>query len=220
MVFVTAEFGPTWMGDYHLLYKMMKTCKDAGFDAVKLQSFNKSHLNSRYWRIKGAVTHYNVNEVDSIAKEVGIQWYCMPTMVEDIDWLAPYVKMWKIRYRDQDNIPLIKKVLEQKQTTFISTNHPEKWKFEKHVYPMYCINKYPTPADEVDFEKMKDFKGYSCHTPDVVHVMLSINTGIKFLEVHISPDKSDPLVVDNPVSFGLNDLHSLIERVRIWQKQV
>jgi sialic acid synthase SpsE len=218
MVFITAEIGTSWMGDYHTLYKIMKACKDAGFDAVKLQAFNKSHLKSKYWRIDNAVTHYNVNEIDSIAKLAGIKWYCTPCYVEAVDFLAPYVDMWKIMYKDRNNLELINKVLDYEQTTLISTDEPNKYgALHKKAHSMYCISKYPTPKEEIDLKKMKEYDGYSCHTPEITHIMLAAGLGLKFLEVHVTPDKTDPLVVDNNVAFDLNELHSLIERVRIGQ---
>ena len=216
MVLITAELGPTWMGDYHTLFRLMKGCKDAGIDAVKLQAFDKPHLNSRYWRIKGAVTVHNIDEINSIAKEVGIRWYCTPCSESYIDWIAPYVNMWKIRYRDQTNYPLINKILDKKQTMLISTNEPDKWRGDRLIHPIYCINKYPTPVDDVDLERMKEFHGYSCHTPVMTHIMLAVGTGIKFLEIHVTPDRTDRLVVDNSISFQLNELPDLVDRIRIW----
>ena len=41
MVFITAEIGVNWDGDFELAEKMMKNAKDAGCNAVKFQSFNE-----------------------------------------------------------------------------------------------------------------------------------------------------------------------------------
>jgi sialic acid synthase SpsE len=41
LVFVTAEIGMNWDGDFSLIEKMMNDAKDTGFDAVKLQSFDE-----------------------------------------------------------------------------------------------------------------------------------------------------------------------------------
>ena len=39
MVFIVAEIGVNWNGNYDLLDEMMKHAKESGCNAVKLQSF-------------------------------------------------------------------------------------------------------------------------------------------------------------------------------------
>ena len=41
MVFVVAEIGVNWDGDFEIAKSMMKNAKNAGCNAVKFQSFNE-----------------------------------------------------------------------------------------------------------------------------------------------------------------------------------
>ena len=41
-MFIVAEIGVNWKGDYELLEKMLINAKSAGFDSVKFQAFNES----------------------------------------------------------------------------------------------------------------------------------------------------------------------------------
>jgi len=218
LTFLVAELGPTWMGDYKLLYKMMQDCKDAGVDAVKLQAFLYEDLNSRHWRIAGTVTRMNVEIIDDIAKQVGIEWFCMPTYEGAVDFLNPYMKRWKIRYRDRNKIELMSAMLDTKKPIYISTNKPEY--FGDDVHPLYCINKYPTPTNEVNIDEMRKYYGYSCHTVNEAHLEKVIKeVKPKYLELHITPDINDPMVVDNIVSYDLNVLKLLVSKIRKWEQE-
>ena len=88
MTFIIAEIGVNWDGDFELVKKMMKKSKDAGCNAVKFQAFNQkilgNHPESKRL-LKSAISDYNVERIDEISKEIGIEWICTPMYVEAVD---------------------------------------------------------------------------------------------------------------------------------------
>lgn len=215
-MFITAEIGTHWKGDLHLLEYIIKLCKKAGFDAVKLQAFRLEDLNSRHYRLSSSVTEHNVAKIDEICRRIGIEWYCMPTYVEVVDFLDPYVKRYKIRYRDSGDVSLLSKVISRGKPVIMSCLNPLPDTTKKsNIKTLYCINKYPHTEDEINYERMKAFDGFSCHCPEVRCCALAArNAGIEYLEVHVTQDKNDDTLVDNPVAFDLVDCKRLIGWVR------
>ena len=101
LVFITAEIGVNWDGDFILIEKMMRDAKNSGCDAVKLQAFNEKIISEHPQKnrlLKSSVSKNNIEQIDSISKKIGIEWYCTPMYPDAIDFLDPFVKRYKIRY--------------------------------------------------------------------------------------------------------------------------
>ena len=212
-MFITAEIGTHWKGDFKLLDRIVKKCKEVGFNAVKLQAFRLQDLNSRYYRCKASVTPDYLPKIDKICRHVGIEWYCMPTYVEAVDFLDPYVNRFKIRYRDSEDVSLLHKIFSKGKPVIISSEEPKN-ATNGQVTTLYCINKYPHTMEEVDYKKMERFDGFSCHCSKLECVLKAVEHGITHLEVHITQDPKDPTLADNPVAFNLDDCKHMIESVR------
>jgi len=213
-VFITAELSTNWEGDINNLVKLMVACKQAGCNAVKLQAFKKEHLSSgRFERLASSVTAENIAEIDKAAKYVGIEWYCTPCYPEAVDFLDPYVNRYKIRFKDCHNTALWERIMKTGKKVIMACDEPMRFDTGK-IKTLYCISKYPTPKEDIDYDLMKKYDGFSCHTPDVSTVIKSVlNGGINYLEMHITPDKDKDLI-DNKVSFDIKYLKALIDQIR------
>ena len=119
-IFIIAEIGVNWEGDFNLVKNMMENAKNAGCSVVKFQSFNKeilgNHLESDKL-MKTSISPDNIEKISEISKTVGIEWFCTPMYVEAVDFLDPYVKRFKIREFDSRQLlknktkELIEKIL-------------------------------------------------------------------------------------------------------------
>ena len=91
-IFVVAEIGVNWDGDFELVKKMMRHAKKSGCNAVKFQAYThelvKNHPESSRL-IKSAITNSNIKKIDQLAKSVDIEWFCTPMYPEAIDFLDP-----------------------------------------------------------------------------------------------------------------------------------
>ena len=75
MVFIIAEIGVNWDGDFDLLRNMVEKAKRAGCNAVKFQAFQKDLVekhpeSSRL--MQSAISEENIEKVNEICKNLGI----------------------------------------------------------------------------------------------------------------------------------------------------
>ncbi len=94
MVLIIAEIGVNWDGDFDLVKQMMYKLKLLGINTVKFQAFTlemvKNHPESNRL-MNSSITKENVEKIDNIAKEVGIEWFCTPMYPEAVDFLDRFV---------------------------------------------------------------------------------------------------------------------------------
>ena len=225
MMFIVAELGVNWNGDFELVQKMMLNAKTLGCNAVKFQAYNETILGNHPelpLLMKSTITEENIQRIDQIANDIGIEWFCTPMYPEAVTFLNPFVKRFKIRELDGRELlkdkqtPLIDAVINTGKEIFVSSEKsPE---FCKHydnsnIKWLYCVPKYPCNLDEINFKEISNFHGYSNHCPDVIAPLTAAILGAEIIEVHITSDKSKPFV-DNNVSFDFKELENLIELVR------
>ena len=229
MTFIIAEIGVNWDGDFELVKKMMKKSKDAGCNAVKFQAFNQkilgNHPESKRL-LKSAISDYNVERIDEISKEIGIEWICTPMYVEAVDIIEPYVQRYKIRTYDGkllvNNRPsaLFDRLVQTKKQVIVSSEEtPKNSNLWKHplIKWLYCVPKYPRELSDLSFSNFNDFQGYSNHCTNFLAPLYSVILGSEIVEIHVTDDKLKDYV-DNAVSFNFKELHELIENINNIKK--
>jgi len=221
LVFITAELGTTWMGDYATLLELVSSCKNMGFNAIKLQALKEDkllrHSELDYYK-RASVCVENIDRINQICKNVGIEWYCTPTYPEAVDFLDPYVNRFKISVADSNNLKLLDKVYSTGKEVIISTEKPMK-DIKNHatrIKNLYCIPKYPTDYTEINFEAIKFFDGYSNHCLNPLVMFQAVERGIQYLEFHITSSK-DPFLIDNNVAFNLLEAYDIVRWIRYYE---
>ena len=229
MVFITAEIGVNWEGDFNLAEKMMIDAKNAGCDAVKFQAFDEKIVSEHPKKnrlLKSSISRNNIEQINSISKKVGIEWYCTPMYHDAIDFLDSFVKRYKIRYNDSlslhENIttPLISKALETGKQIIISTQkNPKQLELynNNNVKWLYVVPKYPCSIDDLDFSHLSDFDGFSNHCIHFLAPLSAVILGAKMIEIHVTSNK-DKDFIDNPVSFDTNETKKLVTLIRYAEK--
>jgi sialic acid synthase SpsE len=227
MVFITAEIGVNWDGNFELVEKMMLDAKNSNCDAVKFQAFNEKMVKDHPEKnrlLKTSISKENIEQINSISKKIGIEWYCTPMYEEAIDFLDPFVNRYKIRYGDsldlhnKINSKLISKVLETgKQTIISSQKSPKNLQNYDNVKWLYVVPKYPCPIDELDFSHLSDFDGYSNHCLDYLAPLSAAILGASMIEIHVTSDKNKNFI-DNQVSFNPEEVTMLVDLIRRSQK--
>ena len=197
LTFIVSEIGVNWNGDFSLLKNMINYSKKCGCDAVKFQAYNeeivKAHPeNSRL--MKATISHENIEKIDSIAKEVGIEWFATPMYLE--------------------------KVLSTKKEIIISSEKSptnSKYYNNSNIKWLYCVPKYPCELSDIDFSFLNEFNGYSNHVPKIIAPLTSVLLGAKIVEIHVTFDKNQNFI-DNNVSFDFNELEMLVRLIRESEK--
>jgi len=229
LVFITAEIGVNWEGDFILLEKMMGDAKNAGCDAVKLQAFNEKIVSEHPKKsrlLKSSVSRDNIEQINSISKKMNIEWYCTPMYPDAIDFLDSFVKRYKIRYNDSlplhenKTTPLISKALETEKQIIVSTQRsPKQLELynNNNVKWLYVVPKYPCSINELDFSNLSDFDGFSNHCIHFLAPLSAVMLGAKMIEIHVTSNK-DKDFIDNPVSFDTSETEKLITLIRYAEK--
>lgn len=229
MVFVVAEIGVNWDGNFDLVKEMILQAKNVGCDAVKFQAFNSETAESHPEKdrlLKCSITDSNIEKIDELVKSIGIEWFCTPMYPDAVDFLDAYVNRYKIRNADGQNLiknkptELIDKVLKTKKEIFVSSQKsPRNSKFFNNpkIKWLYVVPKYPCEISDIDFRNITDFDGYSNHFPHIIAPLTAVVLGSKIIEVHITADKSRAFF-DNPVSFDYEQLKELVFSIRLLEK--
>lgn len=229
MVFVVAEIGVNWNGDFEIVEDMMLHSKDSGCDAVKFQSFEPKILveHPKFEILKNCpVLENNIEKIDSIAKSVGIEWFSTPMFPQAVDILDSYVNRYKIRVFDgkpllkNKKTDLLEKILETGKEMIISCESSPKNSIfynNPQINWLYCVSKYPCSFKDIDFKELGDFDGYSNHCPHIIAPLTAAILGSKIIEIHITSDKSK-YFADNSVSFNYQELGDLVDLVQNAEK--
>ena len=228
MVFVVAEIGVNWEGDFDLVKQMMLESKKCDCDAVKFQAYSKEMIKNHPEKerlLKTAITEENIEKINNISKSIGIEWFCTPMYPEAVDFLNPYVKRFKIRELDGRKIledsksEIFNKILSTGKEVIISTEkNPKISKYYNHpkIKWLYCIPKYPSNYEDHDFSHIMDFHGFSNHCRQLVVPLMATILGSEIIEIHITSDISENFI-DNNVSFDYNELNQLVRYIKICE---
>ena len=225
MVFITAEIGVNWNGDFELAKQMMIEAKNSGCNAVKFQSFDEQVLKENPLKnrlLKTSISQENIEEIDSISRNVDIEWYCTPMYHQAVDFLEPFVKRYKIRNMDSEVLhknqtsKLLDKVLDSGKEIIISSErNPKKLECYKNenIKWLYVVPKYPCELEDIDFSMIENYDGYSNHCLNIIAPITAAILGADMIEIHTTLDKKGDYV-DNSVSFEKNDLCDLVNSIR------
>jgi len=229
MVFLIAEIGVNWDSDFDLLNEMMKNAKKVGFNAVKFQAFLpemvKTHPESSRL-VKSSISKENINQIDKLAKSVGIEWFATPMYKEAVHLLEPFVNRFKIREFDGRDIvngnttEIFEEIKKTEKEIIISSQiSPKNTKFynDPKIKWLYCIPKYPCPIEKINFKNLNDFNGFSNHTTHFLAPLMAVILGSEIIEIHITSDKTKNFV-DNNVSFDYNEAKNLISLIHLSEK--
>ena len=217
---LVSEIGVNWDGDFELVKEMMQESVNAGFNLVKFQSFEAKLVAdhpqaSRVFR--SSVTPENIEKINSISNDIGIEWFCTPMYENAILFLDPYVNRYKIREYDSrmlltNNLTnIFLKLLETKKEIMISSeSSPQncKWYNHEQIKWLYCVPKYPCNLDDIDFSLLKSFDGFSNHCTNMSAPLKAISLGSEILEIHITSDKNADFI-DNNVSFDYSEMKEI-----------
>jgi N,N'-diacetyllegionaminate synthase len=229
MVFVVAEIGVNWNGDIDLAKDMIFNAKKAGCDAVKFQSFNKEIVvnhPAKELLVKCSISRSNIEKIDQLSKNIGIEWFCTPMYEESVDILEPFVKRYKIRVADGKSIlkneetSLFNRVLKTGKEIIVSCEtSPKKSVFYSNnkIKWIYCVPKYPCELSDLDFTNFQEFNGFSNHCPKIIAPLTAAILGGEIIEVHITSDKNKGFF-DNNVSFDYKELNELVRLIRLSEE--
>ena len=236
---VVAEIASNWDGSIAKAKKIIKECKKAGADAVKFQMWRASDLyNSKHpnWNEikKSEVTFEKAQLFKKFADEEKIEFLSSAFYPDAVTFLEKLkVKKYKIAsrtclFKDPYSYETLISKAKTRKPVIISMGMGGNKQKIKNIFKKnnttfcYCISKYPTKFNEIDWEKAIKYDGFSDHTIGVTAPILFTtlkkihNSSNIIIEKHVKllnskgPDASSSLDVKK---FG-----EMISNIRIIEK--
>lgn len=188
-VLIIAEIASNWEGSISKAKKLIKECKKAGANAVKFQIwrahdlYDPSHPNWNQIK-KSEITFKKAQELKKYADEQEIEFLCSAFYPEAIDILEKLnVKKYKIASRtcllkDPFALETLISKSQTKKSIIISMGMGGNKEKIKNIFKnndttfCYCISKYPTKFNEIDWKKAIKYDGFSDHTIEITAPIL------------------------------------------------
>jgi len=238
-VIVVAEIASNWEGSVAKAKKMIKECKKAGADAVKFQMWRANDLyNSKHpkWKEikKSEVTFEKAKLFKKFADGEKIEFFCSAFYPDAVTFLEKLnVKKYKIAsrtclFKDPYSYETLVSKAKTRKPVIISMGmggNKQKIKNilqKNNITFCYCISKYPTEFQEIDWKKAIRFDGFSDHTigiaAPIVFTILKKIRGSKniIIEKHVKlPNSKGP---DASSSLDIKKFGEMILNIRTIEK--
>ena len=236
---IIAEIASNWQGSVNKAKKIIHECNKAGADAIKFQMwraedlYNTSHPNWKNIK-KSELTFDKARKIKKHSDKYGIEFLSSAFYPEAVDLLEGLkVKKYKIASRtcllkDPYSMDTLLTKARTKKPVIISMGMGGNKKKIKDIFKKnkktfcYCISKYPTALNEVNWNEAKKFDGFSDHTlgitaPIIFAVMKKQQKARKIIiEKHVKLKNSKG--PDASTSITTKQLKELISLIRIIEK--
>ena len=252
MVIITAEIGINHNGDIDIAKKLIDVASNAGCDAVKFQKrtiekvYSKEILDSPRDSPWGKTTRdqkmgleFDFEEykiIDHYCKTKNIDWYASSWDLDSQDFIKKFnLKYNKVASAMLTNIPLLKKIAEEKKHSFVSTGmstmeqiHNAVKIFHENNCPFelqHSNSSYPMKPEEANLKCIQTLKnefdcsvGYSGHESMGYLICVSaVLLGATSIERHITLDRS-MYGSDQAASLEPQGLERLVRDIRTIDK--
>ncbi|MFC1954048.1 N-acetylneuraminate synthase family protein [Chloroflexota bacterium] len=227
--FIVAELGINHNGNLDICKKMVRSAKECGADAVKLQLVRPKLVSSDPWFIeahqRAKFTYEECLEVKRFAQSTSIGIF---SSIGDVESFKMFKRLGfnivKISSSNLNNLPLHEMVVKLRLPVIISTGDaflPEIARvvdFYKSsgidLALTHCISHYPTKPEETFLKAIPYLKdvfgvtvGFSDHTEGILTSVTAIALGAQIIEKHFTLDKKmegpDHKFSLNPEEFSL-----------------
>lgn len=218
MTYIIADAGVNWR-NLQEADQLIKECALAGVDAVKFQAYSTGETFGSVLFKELSKIQLNLTTIPYLyyrCLNYGVEFMATPMYPEAVDMLAPYVKTWKVRFKDRRNIDILQKIYAYSNkdskvlisTDTVGANH------NPNAYYLFCVPEYP-PTSIPDLKCFEGFDGYSCHIPVVSHIAEVVRyQKSQYLEVHVMLEYENYEPIDQKVSLTIPDVKKLVATIR------
>jgi len=241
---LVAEIGQAHDGSLGILHSYIDNLSEIGIETIKFQMHiaeaessifepfrvNFSYEDSSrydYWK-RMEFTPNQWKEIKAHCEEKRIEFFCTPFSLQAIDLLETLdVKRYKIGSADATNKLLLDKVASTEKDVILSTGMISFEQLDDAVEIflkrnvdltlMYCVSKYPSYMEDINFESMSDLKkryglkiGFSDHSGSIWPLITACSLGADVGEFHVVYDKK-MFGPDSLASLTLSEISSLKE---------
>lgn len=229
------------LGSSEIIKEMIHKAAINGADYVKFQIYNPDRLDrswpnytNKYLELKRhCLSDYQISEILLECKKENILPVFTLFSLDRLDFLKCVFEdeqiSLKIASPDMSNESLLNGVIKHFPycDLFISTGMhsiPEiKSVFLNYIdeFPkwFYCISHYPTCPEEINWELMKWYDGFSDHTLGIACAKKAIDNGMEFVEKHFTLSRNLP-GTDQLISIEPDELKELTSYIKNKEMEV
>lgn len=250
MITTIAEIGINHNGDIMKAFKLLRLAKATEFTCAKFQKRNPDRYPERPYNspVFGQTTYrehkrgleFNMEQyvaIDSLAKDLDIEWTASPFDFESVDFLLYFdVPFIKIASPVTLNLPLVEYIASQGKPVVMSTGmctledvdgalrRLTRYLEPSQITLLHCNSEYPTPIENANLSMIPRLAelykpyfvenvGYSSHDGGVVVPVQSVSYGATVIEAHITENRMQP-GSDHKVSLEETGMRTLNRHAR------
>jgi len=254
-----ADLAANHDGDLERAKLLIRLAKQAGADAAKFQNFQAPKIVSDYGfrHMGGQVSHqaswkqsvFEVYQAASIpfewtltlveeCRELGIDYFSSPYDFEAIDFLDPYVPIYKAGSGEIDWIEALERMASKGKPFFVATGASTIGEVQKAVHAilrinpqlvlMQCNTNYTASPDNYDHLHLNVLKTYATMFPDVIlglsdhtralaPVAGAVALGARVIERHFT-DSNDREGPDHKFAMNPDNWANMVEETRLLER--
>ncbi len=254
-----ADIAANHDGDLERAKLLIRLAKEAGADAAKFQNFQAPRIVSDYgFKQMGAqLSHqatwkksvYEVYQAASIpfdwtitlaeeSRQIGIDYFSAPYDFEAIDFLDPYVEIYKAGSGEIDWLEALERMAGKGKPIFVATGASTIGEVQKAVQAILKINKklvlmqcntnYTASPDNYDHLHLNVLKTYATIFPDVIlglsdhthalaPVLGAVTLGARVIERHFT-DSNNREGPDHKFAMDPQKWARMVEETRLLER--
>jgi len=246
-------------GDLERAKMLIHLAKDAGADAAKFQNFDApkivsdygfSHMNAQVshqanWR-KSVVEVYRAASIPfewtltlmEECQEAGIDYFSSPYDFQAIDFLDPYVPVYKVGSGEIDWLEALERMANKGKPMFVATGASTIGEVQQAVHTilkanprlvlMQCNTNYTASPDNYDHLHINVLKTYAAmfpgvilglsdHTHALAPVLGAVTLGARVIERHFT-DRNDREGPDHKFAMNPQGWARMVEETRLLER--
>lgn len=199
---IIAEIGQNHNGDMATAKELICAAKESGASIAKFQLYEVDSIFPKdfewYKETKGSqVSRDQVSLLKETCDKVGIEFFASVFDRERFKWTESVgMQRYKIASRSIYEKDLIDAITKTGKDIIVSLGMHKEQGFpdiqtKGKVDFLYCVAKYPTLPQDLDFEKVdfKKYSGFSDHTIGIEAALIAVGRGARIIEKHFTLDK-------------------------------
>ena len=240
-----AEIGGNHEGNFEFALDLTHQAIDADVDIIKYQIYtgatlvNKKESPNRVEHFKKfELTQNNHVHLAELCIQNGVQYSASIWDESVLEWIDPFLKLYKIGSGDLTAFPLLKKIAGKGKPIILSTGLSSleeivgSVNFIRSINPIYdlpeklailqCTSLYPNKDTDVNLNVLKTLRktfeypiGYSDHTEGTLALRIAFSMGAKILEFHFTNSREGKTFRDHFVSLTGQEVKELIRDIKI-----
>jgi sialic acid synthase SpsE len=254
-----ADIAANHDGNLERAKMLIRLAKKAGAEAAKFQNFDApkivsdygfSHMNSQVshqanWK-QSVVEIYRAASIpfewtltlQEECKDAGIDYFSSPYDFEALDFLDPYVEMYKAGSGEIDWIEALERMASKGKPFFIATGASDIGEVQQAVHAILKINKqlvlmqcntnYTASPDNYDHLHLNVLKTYAAMFPEVIlglsdhthalaPILGAVTLGARVIERHFT-DSNDREGPDHKFAMDPENWTKMVEETRLLER--